>query len=300
MEFANRFVNRWDMYPKQLKDGHYVSVKEPLRMAHVLTHLKGEITLGTYLLTKDNTARFAVLDADTDEHFAKLVKVAGWLETEGVNSYLESSRRGGHLWFFFESEVLGREARAFLRGIMVVHNLADIEMYPKQDELKDGPGSLIRLPFGIHRKTGKRYGFINPDGSSIAPSLREQFGQLLHPRTVDRALIEKYKIEIPIPERRIRPEYQNIRNAPIADIIGRYVPLKETASGFVGKCPFHEDEHDSFGINLKGNYWHCFAGCGGGDVIAFWMKYRQIDFRNAMEELKGGTHGANLHNPTGG
>ena len=29
------------------------------------------------------------------------------------------------------------------------------------------------------------------------------------------------------------------------------------------------DLHPSFGVNTEGNYWHCFAGCGGGSVIDF-------------------------------
>jgi DNA primase len=41
-----------------------------------------------------------------------------------------------------------------------------------------------------------------------------------------------------------------------------------------GFCPFHDDQVRSFGVNDSGNFWHCFAGCGGGSVIDFWMKWR--------------------------
>ena len=52
-----------------------------------------------------------------------------------------------------------------------------------------------------------------------------------------------------------------------------------------GKCLFHEDNNPSFVIYPETNSWFCFAGCGGGDSINFWMKLRNIDFRQALEEL---------------
>lgn len=27
------------------------------------------------------------------------------------------------------------------------------------------------------------------------------------------------------------------------------------------------------------NYWSCFAGCGGGTIIDFWMRWSALDFR---------------------
>ncbi|MHA2433799.1 MAG: CHC2 zinc finger domain-containing protein, partial [Candidatus Thorarchaeota archaeon] len=39
------------------------------------------------------------------------------------------------------------------------------------------------------------------------------------------------------------------------------------------------------GVNDEGNYWHCFAGYGGGSVIDFWMNWRECDFTTAIKEL---------------
>ena len=61
----------------------------------------------------------------------------------------------------------------------------------------------------------------------------------------------------------------------VHEFIGKYVELQDTASGAIGKCPFHEDQHPSLGINDQDNYWHCFAGCGGGSIIDFWSKWRE-------------------------
>jgi len=71
----------------------------------------------------------------------------------------------------------------------------------------------------------------------------------------------------------------------VLEFVSQYVDLKPTASGAIGLCPFHDDHHPSFGVNDEGNYWHCFAGCGGGSVIDFWMMWRECDFTAAIREL---------------
>ena len=52
-----------------------------------------------------------------------------------------------------------------------------------------------------------------------------------------------------------------------------------------GHCPFHQDDKPSFSVNVKENYWHCFAGCGGGSVIDFWMKLNNLEFDDAVDDL---------------
>ena len=63
------------------------------------------------------------------------------------------------------------------------------------------------------------------------------------------------------------------------------VVLRRRGEELMGLCPFHDDHHPSFGANDAENYWHCFAGCGGGSVIDFWMKWRKCDFKTAVKEL---------------
>jgi DNA primase len=67
--------------------------------------------------------------------------------------------------------------------------------------------------------------------------------------------------------------------------VSQYVDLKPTASGAVGLCSFRDDHRPSFGVNSEGNCWHRFAGCGGGSVIDFRMRWRKCDFATAMREL---------------
>jgi len=106
------FIQRKDLYARQLDDGRYLCVRKPLQEQHLIAHLRGEITLGTYVLDTNSLARFAVIDADDDLQLARLAGMRGSLARDGVPSYLEASRRGGHLWFFFDQPVSGKTARA--------------------------------------------------------------------------------------------------------------------------------------------------------------------------------------------
>jgi hypothetical protein len=171
---AQRFVQRWDLHARQLDDGSYVCIHEQLNVGHLFAHLRGEITLGTYLLSQESQARFIVLDADDAQAWERPGHLVRVLADEDVPSYLERSRRGGHLWLFLAQAVDGREVRAFGHGLLAAHQVEGVELYPKQDRLAGGPGSLIRMPFGMHRLTGRRYGFYTADGVPLAPSIREQ------------------------------------------------------------------------------------------------------------------------------
>ena len=97
VDLARRFVQRWDVYARQLPDGRYIFVNEPLTVDKILGHLTGEITLGSYILDSQNNARFVVLDADEDTHFDNLVGLSRKLTNESLPSFLELSRRGGHM-----------------------------------------------------------------------------------------------------------------------------------------------------------------------------------------------------------
>jgi len=71
----------------------------------------------------------------------------------------------------------------------------------------------------------------------------------------------------------------------ISSLIENYVSLKRSGKGFVGLCPFHDDKNPSFHINEDKGIYHCF-GCGaGGDIIGFLMRYKNVSFYEAIEEL---------------
>lgn len=295
MTLARRFVQRWDILAQQLNDGRYICVHKPLNVDHLLGHLRGDITLGAYLLDNESRARFIVIDADNERGFSELIHLAKGLEQEYTPSYLERSRRGAHLWLFFDRPIVGRQAREFGRGLMTAYEVGDLELFPKQSKIGEGPGSLIRMPFGKHRLSGRRYGFINSDGEPLAPTLREQIHALSEPQTVSKGAFDSYRACAPsepllssstLNEDSESTVSERIKSSvTVLEFVSQYVDLKSINSGGVGRCPFHDDHRPSFGVSDEGNYWHCFSGCGGGSVIDFWMKWRDCDFTTAVTEL---------------
>lgn len=297
---SRQFVQRWDMYPQQQRNGRYHTVHEQLHVGLLFSHLRGDITLGTYLLNATSQGRFMVLDADQEIQWQHLQELAHVLDDVGCPSYLEQSRRGGHAWFFFEKWTAGETIRQFGKALMAQFSLTGIELYPKQAALDTGPGSLIRLPLGIHQRSLQRYGFITHAGEPLEASYREQLRELGRAQKVQKRFVTKIisdaqkmgtinrktptsKPHRPITETNSKLLSDQIKAAiSIRDFVSRYVHLSLSGQGL---CPFHDDEHPSFSVNAEGNYWHCFAGCGGGSIIDFWMLNQQCDFKSAVKDL---------------
>src|SRR5689334_13966746 len=70
------FVQRRDLYARQLVDGSYVCVRKPLRERHLISHLRGKMTLGAYVLDENSLVRFAVIDADDELQLARLADIS--------------------------------------------------------------------------------------------------------------------------------------------------------------------------------------------------------------------------------
>ncbi|GEM_PF-720618 len=321
--FAETFISRWDCYPLQVENGTYTQVREKLTLTHIFKHLTNArlgykpFTIGAYALNEQSQAKWVCFDADALHQWAELWRLAWSLQEVGVPTYLEPSRRGGHLWLFTPL-LSGTEIRQFSRKLLVMEKIAEygddkkrrIEIYPKQDVLGEGAGSFVRLPLGVHMKTGQVYHFVDLDGKPIAPSVREQLKVLGQPSRVSSdfiATILAQELELPTPPPKPSPKFKKRKprhNEPLSeslkhaisvhDFVSRYVALNEQGRGL---CPFHDDHEKSFAVNKQRNYWHCFAGClttdgnKGGSIIDFWMKWREThgqdgSFTETVKELR--------------
>ncbi len=276
--FGRVFFNRTDEYALQTPEGSYYLVKRQVTQRLIMSHLRGRLTLATYVLGKDDTSKFAVLDVDNDERRQTLIRIHRELP---LPSYLEASRRGGHLWFFFAEPVDGAVAKAFGMEIAQRFDL-EAEVFPKQAS-SEGPGSCIRLPLGIHRKTGDRYPFLG------LGDWRAQLQALSQPDTIPTVEVLNYQyVEPPHPRAPLAvggepPVWEKIkRQISIGEMVSQYVDLDAKGRG---RCPFHDDRHPSFSVNFDEGHWHCFAGCGGGSVIDFWMKLNNMTFPEAVSDL---------------
>jgi hypothetical protein len=245
------------------------------------------MTIGAYALDAESMGKWLCFDADEDRSWQQLKAMVRQLNQENIATYLETSSRGGHLWLFTPL-LLGTQLRQFGKGLLYRYSVSKVEIYPKQNVLKTGVGSLVRLPLGIHRKTGKRYHFVTFDGEPLAPTVRQQMAVLAQPQLVPQDFMMEISAEIPTaipkPTPLLHPKVTNVSGEYLSQRLKNAVRVYEFVSRYVlldahgkGLCPFHDDEIDSFQVNIEENYWSCYAGCGGGSLIDFWMKWRETN-----------------------
>jgi hypothetical protein len=139
-----------------------------------------------YIAFDFDVAKFAVAKAISSEklwnavmnkvHSAacKLVDVSAANE---IPIYMEDSGfKGRHCWIFCERAVPAGVAKKFadllVAQILPLPSEVTVEVFPKQTSVKRGGlGNLIKLPLGIHKRTGKRSLFIQPDGTPYEDQL---------------------------------------------------------------------------------------------------------------------------------
>ena len=189
--FQERFQGREGVYARQWVNPNgstgYTPVREPLSLKAVKMHFHGSHTLGIYPLRMDNTVHFAAFDLDLSPTVLKNAApgTAGWNEAlEDMAGYanllegraeqmgialhrVDSGYKGLHLWALFGEPIPAKQARQMCKviahGIAVPPNVR-CELFPKQNSLPpDGLGNLIKVPLGVHRKTGRRAWFTRAE-----------------------------------------------------------------------------------------------------------------------------------------
>src|ERR1039458_525235 len=164
LESARHYYYR----PKDKKNGQGLS----LTLDTIGRHLEGKITIGVYAINPvTQCSKWVAIDADYENALADLLKLRFYLRQDGVESAIENSHRGGHLWIFLGEPLPARDCRIYvcslaLRvGIPIRRGKQDgIEIFPRQDALQPGRyGSAIRGPLGIHRGAGQRFWFTGVD-----------------------------------------------------------------------------------------------------------------------------------------
>jgi len=318
-EYARMFVSRRDDYAIQQVSGRYLRANRPVTKTALHNHLAGAESLGTYVIDERGRCRFAVFDADTHDGLDILLGVQGRLADDGVPSYLECSRRGGHLWVLFQATALA----SHVRHLLLPYCPAGVEFYPKQDE-GNGYGSLIRLPLGVHVLSGCRYPFVEWLAGSlveVAPTINEMIewlavservavptpalviavsapqaaSSISHTNGGHTPIVSNPRpsaVGAPLPERTIH-EWCAMQN-PFT-LIGRYVHLD--AHG-MGCCPFgwhHDDGHDahpSFRVyaprSATSSCWYCYTSQEGGNVFDFLLLYHHLDARTLWHRILSG------------
>jgi hypothetical protein len=313
--FIGTSQSRHDDYALQQADGRYRRVGRPLTYSALRRHLAGADTIGTYVTDEQGTCRCAIFDSDLagEAGLQQLAAVQAALAAAGIPSHLEESRRGGHLWVLLDRLLPASQLRRWL----LPYCPGGVEFYPRQDE-GDGYGSLMRLPFGVHRVSGRRYGFVTwrEEGSFHVFPLR--------PVPVEAALaqvraLRRASVPQVVPHLAARPGDASDQApslaktaalpAPSASItirdwcgsqdafavIGRYVRLDRNG---LGCCPFGDhhsdgkDSHPSFRVYRPkfagGSSWYRYVWEQGGNVFDFLCLFRGVDARTLWQRILAG------------
>jgi hypothetical protein len=235
------------------------------------------VTFGLYSLNPETQrSKWVAIDADYESALEDLLKLQWELRRDAVDSALERSRRGGHLWIFMAQPLLAQECRIYIynlaRRLRVplkgAAGLAEgIEVFPRQDQLGPGEfGNAIRGPLGIHRGAGKRYWFYGAD-YDVDAQLRYLERLKKIPEDEMRRFIQGMEMPEefrPKPRVALPPFDPNRREFRILDYVR---PARKRSRNYWARCPScAEQGRDRSGDNLAisvsdPRLYRCWAGC---------------------------------------
>lgn len=171
------FISRRDTFARQMPDGSYKRITNPLTPKTIEDHLHDDITLGPYQISNGKVIwNCWDLDGENDANLQTCIKAlhkAALKERIPAEAMLleRSGRRGYHLWLFYKDPVPLTFAHEFAIQLVrktevpsISEGTLEIEVFPKQSVLPpDGFGNLVKLPLGIHQKSGNRALFVSPE-----------------------------------------------------------------------------------------------------------------------------------------
>lgn len=161
------FINRNDVYSVQQPNGGYYIVKNKIDANIIKQHLAGEITIGIYCLDTENNIKWGCIDLDgTDLTLLRRESEIIYNTFKPFPRMLEfSGRRGYHVWLFFNPKITASFGKQLIKSRLTRINQNHHEIFPKQVTLDSTRkyGNLVKLPCGIHLKSGKRSEIIKYD-----------------------------------------------------------------------------------------------------------------------------------------
>ncbi len=195
VRFVHLFAGREGVHARQWADRDkvgYSPVHSALTPELAAAHLRGDVTLGSYLVRRDDRALQLALDLDATKaavrratgdagrarDLRRRIHQAGLALLEGLRAagfdplLVDSGYKGRHLWCVLPEPALAGRVRALGEGWARALAPADpelaVEVFPRQDRVPPGRlGNLIKLPLGIHLKTGRRCVLLDDAGQPL-------------------------------------------------------------------------------------------------------------------------------------
>lgn len=206
-----QLVGNKDLYALQKNDGSYFPkcrdecphwdsptygdehLYDPLTPAVLRQHLDGTLTVGTYVVRGDQ-AKVLAFDIDVTTHDQGLEEIIA-SEASAIHRALTelgvprrsigiefSGRRGQHVWVLFGTMTEAKKLRRLGRAALAMAGVK-CEVFPKQDQAPE-IGSLIKLPLGLHKGSGKRSKWLTPPPQPLSVEVLNRILSELGPEPV--------------------------------------------------------------------------------------------------------------------
>ncbi len=192
------FLGREGVHARQWyepgRGGGYSPARQPLTPALLQAHLEGDITVGVYPVRLDGTVAFFALDLDVTQGAIEAsqrdpaqvptlrralreeaARLTQRLRALGFDPLLEDSGwRGRHLWCFLSEPAPAAQVNALVNQMVAAWSPQEpslsLEGFPRQGQVASGGlGNLIKLPLGVHRRSGRRCWVLGDDGAPTHP-----------------------------------------------------------------------------------------------------------------------------------
>jgi hypothetical protein len=260
------FAPRQDVYNVWTDKG-WRPKRKPLTPEVVLAALsKKGPSVGAYMIAPGNVSSMLAFDFDTKDGWEQALQLGQTMLDLGLTAYVETSRRGAHLWSPIDALMPAKTIRKAARSLLesALHSQdPHIEIRPGSDTVEaiwedghvlgNGLGHPLRLPCMPHPKTGKFGKMHHPNGRPVGGSLAEV---LLNIDQTPAALIEQRStMWAPtisgLPKAYRKQQHTGpdpYEDASVCDILMRLWDVHNARPGKAVKCPAHDDKNPSLSI----------------------------------------------------
>jgi hypothetical protein len=265
--YAALFPARVDAYSAWTEDG-WRPVREELTPGVVLDALTGKSPpVSGYMIAPGSVGHSMALDFDGEEGLPQAVTAAHYMTDAGLPTYLETSRRGAHLWCVLDdvlpAKTIRRGLRALLRGAGLDPLDPKIELRPGSDHVEaewdpehpgkvigTGLGHALRLPSMPHPKTGDRGILSDADGVRLGATLADA---LLAIEWAPASLLVEWAHTWRPKVRHVPPIYRQAHDFPpddslASDILRDLWGVENARPGRAVRCPAHDDKNPSLNV----------------------------------------------------
>jgi hypothetical protein len=265
------FAGRTDVYGVDTAGG-WRPRRSPLTPFVVTEAFSNLSPITFYFLPPGDMTHVAGVDFDTEDGFEQAIRMGCGMWDDGVSAYVETSRRGAHLWVVMDgrlhARILRSALRAYLQAVGLPANDEKIELRPGSDGLSDHTdaiGHSLRAPMMPHPLTGVAATLLDPrTGQPLGDTVAEVMEAIQRaPATTIIAAAERYRPPEP-PQHRPSTTSSAGRIADFNASIGVSQILQAAGAGWArpgghGRCPYHPDSNPSMSVSHDDRRAWCFS-----------------------------------------